>query len=128
VRIRDYFRQLVEADPTEYEFGLRFRNIWKGVLDFIRNLVVISFLKFVSVKTKSVMVMVLYEISLAALCLYILAFMSLSFNIFAFVKNPTARSRLNHMSYIAIAMALFWTIRPIINYAIGEIAKGQLTN
>jgi glycosyltransferase involved in cell wall biosynthesis len=126
MRVSEYFRHLIETDPTEYEFGLRFRNLWKGVLDFIRNLVVIAFLNFVSVKTGSIAVKALYEISLATLCLYLLAFMSLSFNVFAFVKNATVRSRLNHVSYIAVAMTLYWTIRPIINYAVEEIAKGQL--
>jgi len=103
--LRDYLRGVVTLDPTEYPFGSMIRALWKGVFEFIRNLVVIAFLKYVALKTGSPYVIFLFELSTFALACYLISFMSISFNLFPFAAQ-LRRQRpggVQHRTHLVVA-------------------------
>lgn len=123
--IKSYLRGLIEIDPTEYPFGRMFRNFWKGVLDLIRNLVVIAFLQFVAEKSQSIAIKILFEISILALVGYLMAFGALSFNVFRPVRDPILRERLNFAVYLVVSIFVYALMRSGIKIVVADIATAQ---
>ena len=121
-----YLRGVVTLDPTEYPFGSMIRALWKGVFEFIRNLVVIAFLKYVALKTGSPYVIFLFELSTFALACYLISFMSISFNLFPFVADPVIRTRLDWITYLVVSFVTFLLARKGIELVVLDIAKAQL--
>jgi hypothetical protein len=123
---KSYLKGIITLDSSEYVPGRIVRNFWKGILDFIRNLIGLSFLQYVAVKTHSPIIKILFEFGTIALAGYFLAFGALSFNFFSPVRNPIIRERLNSLTYYLASFVIYLLLRNGIKFLVAEIAQAQL--
>lgn len=124
--MREYFRGLFVHDPFEAKWGKVAREFFKAVLDFIRNLAVLGLLKYLAVRTESVLLAFVADLGMATLAAYIATFVwAYDFRPFHFVTDSRKRTVLDLAVIASVFLATIVGSQLLVRYVITIISKAQ---
>lgn len=122
-----HFIEAFERDPGEQKNAEEIRAFAKWILEVVRNLAVVSAIKFFATRADSLALHVVAEIGMFAVAVAVATHLTaFRFTGWDEIEKPRLRRFLNWVYSVLPAMMIYAVMGKLINHVTGEIVRSQM--